>query len=174
MPLLLTQRCPAIRDSPTQVGSLTPKVYSRVGELFRDRYGAHAGWAHSLLFAAELPLFRPALSEEMLAEMATFRAAGKASRQQEKQDRAEAKAAGRPYKRPVAQEADDEPAPPAPAPLAGSTATATASATTAGGTKSKGNRSAAGTAASQGAENEEEASAVGATKVQRRRPKVVD
>lgn len=35
--------------------SLTPIVYARVGELFRTRFGPHAGWAHSLLFAAELP-----------------------------------------------------------------------------------------------------------------------
>ena len=44
-------------------GSLTPKVYARVGELFRSRYGAHAGWAHSVLFAAELPLFKHRLPE---------------------------------------------------------------------------------------------------------------
>ena len=31
--------------------SLTPKIYNRVGELFRGRFGMHAGWAHSLLFA---------------------------------------------------------------------------------------------------------------------------
>jgi hypothetical protein len=32
--------------------SVTPAIYDRVGDLFRDRFGAHAGWAHSLLFAA--------------------------------------------------------------------------------------------------------------------------
>ena len=51
-----------IESKNATVGSLTPKVYLRVGELFRGRYGAHAGWAHSLLFAAELPAFRPALN----------------------------------------------------------------------------------------------------------------
>jgi hypothetical protein len=33
-------------------------VYERVGQLFRDRFGDKAGWAHSLLFAAELPTYR--------------------------------------------------------------------------------------------------------------------
>ena len=42
----------------TQCSSLTPAVYARVGEQFRARYGSHAGWAHSVLFAAELPSFR--------------------------------------------------------------------------------------------------------------------
>ena len=136
-------------------------MYTRVGELFRDRYGAHAGWAHSLLFAAELPLFRLALPEEMLAEMATFRAAGKASRQQEKQDRAEAKAAGRPYKRPVTQ-TDNEPAP------------QDGAATPSAQKRAKGKRSSAKKADVEGAQiSEEEASAI-ANKVSRRRPTVVD
>lgn len=81
-------------------GSLTPRVYARVGELFRSRYGAHAGWAHSVLFAAELPLFKHRLPESLIEEMAAFRAESKAARQQEKLDRAEAKAAGRKYVRP--------------------------------------------------------------------------
>ncbi|CAN0407425.1 unnamed protein product, partial [Discosporangium mesarthrocarpum] len=42
--------------------SLTPGVYERVGDLFRERFGEHAGWAHSLLFAAELPAFQVSLN----------------------------------------------------------------------------------------------------------------
>ena len=42
--------------------SLTPAVYDSVGALFRDRYGANCGWAHSLLFAAELPVFRAVIA----------------------------------------------------------------------------------------------------------------
>ena len=42
--------------------SLTPAVYDSVGALFRDRYGANCGWAHSLLFAAELPFFRAVIA----------------------------------------------------------------------------------------------------------------
>jgi hypothetical protein len=71
-------------------------------ELFRERYGAHAGWAHSVLFAAELPLFRPLLPDDLLEDMAVFRAQGKAARQLEKEERAAAKAEGRKYVRPAA------------------------------------------------------------------------
>jgi len=34
--------------------SITPRIYRKVGGLFRDKYGAHAGWAHSWLFAREI------------------------------------------------------------------------------------------------------------------------
>jgi N-glycosylase/DNA lyase len=53
--------------------SLTPRVYERVGDLFRARFSEHAGWAHSLLFTAELPAFRSLLPEAIIAEMASFR-----------------------------------------------------------------------------------------------------
>ena len=33
---------PSLRDAK----SLTPKVYARVGDAFRAKYGSHAGWAH--------------------------------------------------------------------------------------------------------------------------------
>lgn len=42
----------------SQFRSLTPTIYTRVGDLFRERFGDRAGWAHSLLFAAELPGFK--------------------------------------------------------------------------------------------------------------------
>ena len=54
------------------VASITPKVYDRVGDLFRDRFD-HAGWAHTVLFAAELPLFADKLPEDVAAEMRAFR-----------------------------------------------------------------------------------------------------
>lgn len=38
--------------------SLTERVYWQVGNFFRQRFGDYAGWAHNLLFAAELPQFR--------------------------------------------------------------------------------------------------------------------
>ena len=54
--------------------SLTPTVYEKVGDIFRTRYGAsHAGWAHSLLFAAELPSFRSKLPSGMQSEMTQFK-----------------------------------------------------------------------------------------------------
>jgi len=55
------------------VKSLTPKVHDRVMDLFVGRYGSHAGWAHSLLFAAELPRFADRLPQELLDEMQLFR-----------------------------------------------------------------------------------------------------
>ena len=45
--------------------SLTPTVYESVGDVFRARFGAAAGWAHSVLFAAELSEFRQKLPIEL-------------------------------------------------------------------------------------------------------------
>lgn len=55
------------------VKSLTPSVYRRVGDLFRMRFPVKSGWAHSLLFVAELPSFRPILPGGVLIEMDRFR-----------------------------------------------------------------------------------------------------
>ena len=55
------------------VASITPTVYERVGDLFRDRFGPTAGWAHAVLFAAELPAFRAALPAAVVEEMDAFR-----------------------------------------------------------------------------------------------------
>ena len=55
------------------VKSLTPKIYRQVGDIFRDRFENKAGWAHSLLFVAELPSFRPVLPQDMVDEMEKFR-----------------------------------------------------------------------------------------------------
>jgi N-glycosylase/DNA lyase len=51
------------------VNSLTQSVYRQVGDLFRCRFPAKSGWAHSLLFVAELPSFRPALADDLVEEM---------------------------------------------------------------------------------------------------------
>ena len=65
--------CRDLDPSLREAKSLTPAVYERVGELFRGRYrGGHAGWAHSLLFTAELPLFRARLPEAMQEEMGRY------------------------------------------------------------------------------------------------------
>lgn len=45
--------------------SLTPVVYKRVGDLFREKYPEKTGWAHSLLFAAELPGFIDLIPDEV-------------------------------------------------------------------------------------------------------------
>jgi len=60
--------------------SLTPAVYEAVGDLFRARFGATAGWAHCLLFAAELPAFADKLPPALVAEMRAFRDAEKAEK----------------------------------------------------------------------------------------------
>ena len=39
-----------------------------------QRYGARCGWAHCLLFAAELPQFRTLLPDELQREMEAFKA----------------------------------------------------------------------------------------------------
>jgi N-glycosylase/DNA lyase len=63
----------ASRDfDPSVLGSaksITPTVYKKVGDLFRDRFHSYAGWAHSLLFVAELPSFRNVLPSDVVAEM---------------------------------------------------------------------------------------------------------
>lgn len=38
--------------------TVTDKVYQEVSELFRDMYGEYAGWAHSVLFSADLKYFQ--------------------------------------------------------------------------------------------------------------------
>jgi len=64
-----TIACREFDHTLRECASLTPAVYSRVGELFRQRYGTHAGWAHSLLFAAELPQFSHYLPVELQEEL---------------------------------------------------------------------------------------------------------
>lgn len=71
----------AIRDyAPDLRGSrsLTPAIYERVGQVFRELFQEKAGWAHSLLFAAELPPFRPLLPPNLVKEMEQFSLSQKA------------------------------------------------------------------------------------------------
>ena len=56
--------------------SLTPTIYKQVGDLFRTRFPNKSGWAHSLLFVAELPSFRPALPDDIVEEMEKVRRFG--------------------------------------------------------------------------------------------------
>jgi len=67
--------------------SLTPTVYRRVGSLFRSRFGSHAGWAHSLLFVAELPSFRSVLPEDLVAQMDGWREQEQEKKAMEKRER---------------------------------------------------------------------------------------
>jgi 3-methyladenine DNA glycosylase/8-oxoguanine DNA glycosylase len=68
-----------------QAKSLTPTIYNKVANLFRDRFGSYAGWAHSLLFVAELPSFRSVLPPDILEQMDTFRQAELARKSKERQ-----------------------------------------------------------------------------------------
>ena len=43
-----------------------------MGDIFRARFGPKCGWAHSVLFAAELPEFRALLPAAMQEEMKAF------------------------------------------------------------------------------------------------------
>lgn len=52
-----------------EVKSITPTVYRQVGDTFRTQFQPKAGWAHSLLFVAELPSFRVALPLDVVQEM---------------------------------------------------------------------------------------------------------
>lgn len=57
-----------IRDFDKEFGdvkSVTPTVYQKVGDLWRGRYGAYAGWAHTILFAADLVKFKERAQEAM-------------------------------------------------------------------------------------------------------------
>jgi N-glycosylase/DNA lyase len=78
----------ACRDmDPTlaECKSLTPAVHERVNDLFVARFGTHAGWAHSLLFAAELPQFITRLPLALQAEMQLFRDDDKKAKAERKQ-----------------------------------------------------------------------------------------
>lgn len=70
--------------------SVTPKIYDLVGERFRERFGAYAGWAHSIMFAAELPLYRPLLPPDIrdrIVRFAKYEKEMKLKRRNEKKER---------------------------------------------------------------------------------------
>jgi hypothetical protein len=52
--------------------SLTPAIYEAIGDTFRSWFGAFAGWAHSILFAAELGTHKAKLPQDMQQTMKTF------------------------------------------------------------------------------------------------------
>lgn len=75
---------PAMPASTTGNLTLTPAIYDSIGEVFRAVFQWKAGWAHSVLFAAELPAFRRLLPTEMVLDMQNFA-------MQQKSDKAEKK-----------------------------------------------------------------------------------
>lgn len=57
------------REKPS---SLTPTIYNGIGDAFRAKFGMKSGWAHSILFTGELPMFRSLLPTEVQEEMILF------------------------------------------------------------------------------------------------------
>jgi len=86
----------ASRDyDPTVLGeakSITPTIYKRVGDLFRERFDSYPGWAHSLLFVAELPSFRGILPADVVREMDEWREHEQRKKQEKKEESKKAKA----------------------------------------------------------------------------------
>ena len=79
--------------TPTATKTLTPHVYRQVGDLFRTRFGYKPGWAHSLLFVAELPSFRPILPHDILHDMDQFRQQEQEIKKQKKDNNPKTKTA---------------------------------------------------------------------------------
>lgn len=56
--IALTSYLPHLRKTK----NMTDKAYREVGDFFRGRFGPYAGWAHSILFAADLRQFKQKIS----------------------------------------------------------------------------------------------------------------
>merc|ERR1711990_487378 len=57
----------------SQVSALNPKTYLAINEAWVKRYGERAGWAHQILFAADLNSFQHKLdSKKRTAEEASL------------------------------------------------------------------------------------------------------
>mmetsp|Transcript_6311 Transcript_6311/g.20091 ORF Transcript_6311/g.20091 Transcript_6311/m.20091 type:complete len:254 (-) Transcript_6311:5-766(-) len=65
--------CRDMDASLSSARSLTPRIYQHVGDLFRARFQPHAGWAHSVLFTAELADFAHHLPASLAASMREFK-----------------------------------------------------------------------------------------------------
>jgi N-glycosylase/DNA lyase len=56
----------------TKSKSLTPQIYNEIGNIFRTIFDVNAGWAHSVLFTAELDPFIKFLPLSLQNEMKAF------------------------------------------------------------------------------------------------------
>jgi N-glycosylase/DNA lyase len=72
--------------------SLTPSIYKRVGDLFREKLKIEAGWAHQILFAAELPQFKVRLPSSIQDDMKLVRKRQKDQKEAQKFEREAKKA----------------------------------------------------------------------------------
>ena len=75
--------------------SITPTIYKRVGDLFRDRFEKKPGWAHSLLFVAELPSFRDVLPRDIIKEMDDWKELEQRKKQEKKAESKKTKIAAK-------------------------------------------------------------------------------
>jgi N-glycosylase/DNA lyase len=77
-----------VQSRISTASSMTPSVYNIIAECFRTRFGPYAGWAHSLLFCAELTEFRQYLPKDVIDEMQAFNIAKKSVRKESKDNKA--------------------------------------------------------------------------------------
>ncbi|CEO94993.1 DNA-(apurinic or apyrimidinic site) lyase [Plasmodiophora brassicae] len=54
---------------PKQGATVTDRLYSQIADMFAKLYGDHAGWAHSILFAADLPAFQAFLERNVAPKL---------------------------------------------------------------------------------------------------------
>jgi N-glycosylase/DNA lyase len=87
----------SIGNDLQEAKSITPQIYASIGQRFHAFFGDHCGWAHQILFAAELPLFADRIPAEILADLAAFKVQYKA----EKKARSPAKKRKSPTKKPT-------------------------------------------------------------------------
>jgi hypothetical protein len=71
--------------------SLTPAIYEAIGDTFRSWFGAFAGWAHSILFAAELGTHKAKLPQDMQQTMKTFSEQQRSAKKAVKEEKLSAK-----------------------------------------------------------------------------------
>lgn len=69
--------------------SLTPKIHDQVADIFREKFGDQAGWAHSVLFAGELPEYSKLLPQDAQIAMKEFSKDRKKRKVEVKQTRKE-------------------------------------------------------------------------------------
>ena len=62
-----------VQHAPTiaNIKSLTPRAHILIGDMFRQRFGAYAGWAHTVLFAAELAVFKERIRADAITSAAS-------------------------------------------------------------------------------------------------------
>jgi hypothetical protein len=63
----ISQRYIGKLSSKSKSSAVNDEIYNEIGNFFRNKFGPLAGWAHSVLFAAELSDFRKRIAERQEA-----------------------------------------------------------------------------------------------------------